>query len=83
MLNTLKNLFGKDELVKVKVVKRTETRGGLRSKNVEIEKERLPSVSMASESDSGVERLWLGRPIKFLPVPMIPCMRVSPYSSRR
>jgi len=27
MLNTLKNLFGKDELVKVKVVKRTETRG--------------------------------------------------------
>ena len=27
MLNTLKNLFGKDELVKVKVAKRTETRG--------------------------------------------------------
>ena len=27
MLNTLKNLFGKDELVKVKTVKRTETRG--------------------------------------------------------
>ena len=27
MLNTLKNLFGKDELVKVKVSKRTETRG--------------------------------------------------------
>ena len=27
MLNTLKNLFGKDELVKVKVTKRTETRG--------------------------------------------------------
>ena len=27
MLNTLKNLFGKDELVKVKVAKRIETRG--------------------------------------------------------
>ena len=27
MLNTLKSLFGKDELVKVKTVKRTETRG--------------------------------------------------------
>ena len=29
MLNTLKNMFGKDELVKVKTVKRTvvETRG--------------------------------------------------------